>query len=486
MKNSSPPQCNSLMAQIVVVGSGPGGVITATRLAEAGFEVLLIEEGAHFPLDSAPHFSLQEITQKYRGGGITVGLGRGKMNYAEGRCVGGGSEINRGLYHRTPPELLAAWQHDFKVNDLSEAALQPHFEACEATAEVSLLPGQPPEHSLRLHQGALNLGWDSAEVPRLVHYDLDQTGTAHGTKSSMSATFVPRFLAAGGHLLTHTWVRRLYRNSGHWHLQAHFSGDAPQTVNIQAETVFVAGGAIQTPALLRRSGFTHRMGDTLRFHPMLKVVARFADVVNRPGMLDPVHQVKEFDPRFSLGCSVSSRPTLALALSDHPEYLPLVDREAPYLALYYAQSTGGRGTVRTLPGFRDPMVRIKFSDRDLADLTVALQRLCQCLFAAGAVTVFPAVAGVPALRSEADLQHLPERLSVQRANLSTLHLFSSCPMGENRHRSAVDSFGKVLDTDGLYVADASLLCSPTVVNPQGSVMAVAHRNVEAYLSRRTR
>jgi choline dehydrogenase-like flavoprotein len=49
-------------------------------------------------------------------------------------------------------------------------------------------------------------------------------------------------------------------------------------------------------------------------------------------------------------------------------------------------------------------------------------------------------------------------------------------MGEDEARCVTDSFGRVRGTDGLYIADASLLCTPTVVNPQGSVMAVAHRN----------
>src|SRR3546814_10466972 len=49
-------------------------------------------------------------------------------------------------------------------------------------------------------------------------------------------------------------------------------------------------------------------------------------------------------------------------------------------------------------------------------------------------------------------------------------------MGENTARCATDSYGRVHGTDDLYIADASLLCGPTMVNPQGTVMAVAHRN----------
>ena len=55
-------------------------------------------------------FSAEEMTRKYRNGGPLIALGRPPVAYAEGRCVGGTSEINSGLYHRPPPEVLAEWR----------------------------------------------------------------------------------------------------------------------------------------------------------------------------------------------------------------------------------------------------------------------------------------------------------------------------------------------------------------------------------------
>lgn len=106
---ASPPTASDpdhLRADIVVIGAGPGGAIAAALLADAGREVVLIEEGPHLPLESAPPFSRDEIAQKYRNGGITVAMGAAKIAYVEGCCVGGGSEINRGLYQRLPLEVL--------------------------------------------------------------------------------------------------------------------------------------------------------------------------------------------------------------------------------------------------------------------------------------------------------------------------------------------------------------------------------------------
>jgi hypothetical protein len=217
---------------------------------------------------------------------------------------------------------------------------------------------------------------------------------------------------------------------------------------------------------------------------MLKLVACFPEEVNPPGQLDPVHQVKEFDPRFSMGCSVSSRPLLALSMVDHPEHLGEVDRNWRHMAIYYVQTTGGRGTVRTVPGFKDVLVRTQIDSTDMSALGEGLQKLGECLFAAGAVGLYPSTVGAQVLRSPADLKRIPVELDAKRASLSTLHLFSSCPMGEHESKATTDSFGKVHGVDGLYVNDSSLLPGPTVVNPQGSVMAIAHRNALRLLEKR--
>src|SRR5262245_31222876 len=121
------PQPSSLRTDIAVLGSGPGGSVAACLLAEAGRDVVWLEEGPHLAPDSAAPFSREEMETKYRSGGLTVAVGPTNVAYVEGCCVGGGSEINSGLYHRTPPGILEEWRRDFRIDGLSEAELLPHF-----------------------------------------------------------------------------------------------------------------------------------------------------------------------------------------------------------------------------------------------------------------------------------------------------------------------------------------------------------------------
>lgn len=471
-----------IRCQVAVIGSGPGGAVTAATLAAHGRQVLMLEEGPNLPLESCPPFSPEEMQQKYRCGGLTTAMGSPKVVYVEGRCVGGGSEINSALYHRTPPEMLDRWSKEFEVEALSPRDLEPHFEAGEETTTVRLTPGPTPLLSRKLQQGAEALGWRAMEAPRCFEFsgEIGCEGVPQGKRQSMTRTVIPAAIEAGCKLLPETRALRLRRGNGGWRIEARSYG-AP--VTISADDVFVAAGAVQTPVLLRRSGITERVGDTFSLHPMAKVVARFDERLNYPGLGVSVHQVKEFAPRMSFGCSISSPGYIALAMMDHPEHRSEVLRHGRQMAIYYATiASDTSGRVRVLPG-GEPLVTYQLTRQDLRELGTGLRRLCELLFAAGARELYPSISGIRRLTSADDLSLIPPELPPARTSLMTIHLFSSCPMGENRKRCAANSFGKAHGREGLYIADASLICTAPGVNPQGTIMALARRNALAYLGK---
>lgn len=468
-----------MKCQVAVVGSGPGGSIAACLLAEAGLDVLLIEEGPFLTLDSCEPYTIQEMFQKYRNGGQTVALGSPKIAYAEGCCVGGGSEINSGLYHRTPPEILELWRKVFHVEALQEKDLEPHFIQCEKDVSVSYLPEKALKASLKLEEGAHRLGWKAMEVPRWIRYTDDKTSSR---KQSMTETFIPRFLKAEGKLLPETRVERINQTGRGWELKGRHKKIG--LIQISVEKLFLACGAINTSALLQKSGIHRNMGSTLRLHPTIKVIALFAEGVNEAKMGVPVHQVKEFHPRFSFGCSVSSPEYIALGMLDHRKHLKAVLKKWRHAAIYYSMITGqGRGRIRVFPGFKSPMVQYRLTPDDLRDVLEGLRRLCFLLFEAGAIALYPGIHRGPVLKSVKDLSRLPGMADRKQTSLMSVHLFSSCPMGENRKICATDSFGRVQGFKDLFIADASLLCTAPGVNPQGSIMAIVRRNTLRFLNR---
>ncbi len=468
-----------LRCQELVIGSGPGGAITACLLAERGRDVIVAEEGGEYPPGSCEPFSIGEMRQKYRSGGLTVALGSPKIAYVEGRVAGGGSEINSGLYHRLPDGILEDWRRDYGVLGADPAGLDPHCAAVERDVNVCLMPTPAGRASLRLAAGAAALGWRAMEVPRWIRYDgtRDAAGVAQGVRQSMSRTYLARARAAGARIITGARALRLERRGDGWVAECRIAGTLRQ---IRAGHAFACAGAVHTPFLLRNSGISRNIGGSLAMHPTVKVLARFPDETGSP---EPgVHQVKEFSPRMSFGCSIASLPHVMLGLVDYPRHRARIREQWRHMAAYYAMVTGpATGRIRPVPFSGDPLVRYQIRPADRGDLALGLRRLCRLLFEAGAVELFPSIAGMEPLTSPDQVAGLPDFLPADRASLMTIHLFSSCPMGEDRRVAACDSFGRVHGVPGLSVHDASLLCTAPGVNPQGAVMAFARRNTMRHI-----
>ena len=64
-----------LEADVLIIGSGPGGAMTAAVLAEAGKHVMIIEEGDHVPVGATEPYSLEDMALKWRNGGLTPAFG---------------------------------------------------------------------------------------------------------------------------------------------------------------------------------------------------------------------------------------------------------------------------------------------------------------------------------------------------------------------------------------------------------------------------
>lgn len=216
-------------------------------------------------------------------------------------------------------------------------------------------------------------------------------------------------------------------------------------------------------------------------HPTVKFVARFEEPVYDASLPIPVHQVKEFSPHLSFGGSIGTPPYLAVGLLNHKEELKELGNWQK-MSVYYAMTEGtGAGTVRNVPFCEAPLVRYRITNQDLNLLADGLQKLGRLLFEAGAVELCPSVRGYPAIKNRKDLDIFGRSLPEARTDIMTVHLFASCPMGENREQCAVNSFGKVHGYRNAYVNDASILPGPPGVNPQGTIMALARRNTLHFL-----
>ncbi|MBU3563634.1 FAD-dependent oxidoreductase [Polynucleobacter sp. Tro8-14-1] len=464
---------------VLIIGSGPGGAVTACELVAHGLDVLMLEEGP--ASDSSQSISSAKSLQKFwRNNGLTAALGRTPVSYAEGRCVGGGSEINSAIIQRTPGNLLDQWAKDYDIQDFGGAALAPYYDKAIKAINARINSGPPNPLSQLMINGAAALNWKVSA--------LERSDDAHG-KRSMSATLLRKALTQGLRLVSECRVNKII-----------FKGKQAISIKATAEDVhgrkhsvivffkdiFIAAGAVHTPALLLRSGIKKNIGRTLRLHPTLKALAHFPQLIEAHKHVLAPHAVTEFMPDIRLGCSVFRPGFFGMSLAEDWQHRAHLEAEIDHCAIYYAMIRAqGVGRIYSIAGLRDPLVTFKLTGRDWDLLRRGLLALSQLLFAAGATEIFPSITGHSGWRRDqlitADplIENLPAN-----ANPFTIHIFSSCPMGGDKERCATNSFGKIYDLENTYIADASLIPEAPGVNPQATIMAIAERNVQHFLKLR--
>jgi choline dehydrogenase-like flavoprotein len=469
-----------LDTEVLVVGSGAGGAVTAATLAEAGRDVTVLEEGPWVEPDAMEPFSLPEMVAKYRHTGLAAALGAPGIVYAEGRCVGGSTEINSGLYHRLPDELCDEWRGTYSIDEFTPAVLTRYAERAEALLTVSKLRGPPPPASAVLERGSTKLGWRAVEFSRVFRYEPG----SRAVKQTMSRTLLPRALEHGARVVPDCRVERLVRTGDRIERvecrRTHHDG-RQERLDVYAQHVFVCGGAVQTPSLLQRSGIRAHMGRGLKLHPTVKIAARFTEELDHGDV--PMHRVTEFSPNLTIGGSASRRGHVALALADAGADFTDALADWERVAVYYAAiRSEGSGRVVALPGLRAPVVTYRLTDGDMSRLARGLVHLGEVLLAAGATELYPSVVRGAVVRSPSGLVDWWDACTRARTNVMSVHLTSTVRIGEHRDRAGTDSFGRVWGVRNLRVNDASLLPDAPGVNPQGAIMAIAARNSDHFLA----
>ncbi len=464
-----------LDANVLVIGSGPGGAVTACAWAEAGHDVLIVEEGVHHAPGTVEPYSLDDMDKRWRNGGLTPAFGRVKVTYVEGKCVGGASEINAALYHPPLPDVLDAWARDYGIDAFGGTQLRHHIDAIEREASVAPYPGSPGIASERIAAGAASLGWKSVAVQRFWKYD----GAApRGRRQSMTETFLPRAQRAGARIEGGLKVRRLLLD-GRVARGALATDSQGTRVEIRAERVVLCAGAVQSALVLRRSGLTRGIGDTLTMNPMIRLAAQFDVRVNQPEIGVPVQQVEAFKPLMTLGCSNGSLAHLALWLVGPPAARDRMLAEWWRLGVFYAKVMAkARGRVRNVPLLDEALVTYALQKQDLDTLGLAAERLGTLLFASGAREIINPLPGGAPLRSAKDLPGLRAGVAAGKTQITAIHLHSTVQMGAEARGCPADSFGKLRAYDNVWVNDSSLLPDTPGINPQGTILAIARRNVE--------
>ncbi len=478
---------------VLVIGSGAGGGVIAAELAEAGYDVVVVEEGPWARTEDFRPEARRTIQTLYRDGGASMSIGNPPVIFSEGRVVGGSTVINGGMSWRTPDAILERWVRDDGIEHGDPTSMAPYFERVEHFINVAY---QDPESASRdnelLKEGADKLNWKVIPNLRNQNHCAGTNncawGCPTGAKQSVLVTYVPRALRFGARIYTGIRVDRLtFDGTRATGIEGRVVGGG--SVSIRARAVIVACGAIQTPVLLKRSGLrsaSGRIGTDLSLHPNTKVQALFDDDVDGWKGVHQGYQVREFQEEGVLFAAVNLPPGILAMTAPHfgRDLLDLMTNYNKVLNAGLLLEDESTGRVRVGPG-GIPLPFYSLSHRDAERLVNATLTLCELLFTAGARKIAAPFDGTEELKGPDDVKRLRGyRVKRSALELFTVHMMGTARMGNDPKRHVCDSWGKVYGAEGLWVSDASLFPSPIGVNPMETIMALSTRNARRLIETR--
>ncbi len=462
-----------LRVRHLVIGSGAGGSVSAWLTSQHQDGVLIVEEGTDISTLPAPHTQNQLMTGMWREGGVIPIESNTSFVFAEGRVVGGSTMVNAGVIHRLPESIRAAWEQDHRLECFTAHDFAPFCD------EIEQRLAQPADQSSILAQrfeAGIRARGFSTTAPLA---SIDHTDGHAPSKRSMRSTYLLDAVRNGARIVSDCRIDRILfshqRAIAAHGIHRHADGTQHPVV-FEFDALTLAAGALQTPALLRRSGVRKHVGNTLKFHPTLRLLALFESDVHAWDTLMPTLQMKDLSPEISCGISLSLPPFLAAGLSYHwPSELTAND--IPRLGMFYAMTVShGNGFVRSLPFSSGYRVSYRLTTEDRSQLTNGLSILGKILFDAGAQKLYPSLRHVASFNTAHDLP--PENGTPYPAKdmfAMSIHAFASCPMGETP-TCPVDSYGRLKWMQNVRLADASILPGAPGVNPQGTIMSLVLRN----------
>ncbi|MCC6551969.1 MAG: GMC family oxidoreductase [Polyangiaceae bacterium] len=479
--------------EVLVVGSGPGGAVVAKVLAEAGRDVILLEEGPPYGVKDFRQEAGESMARTLREGGMRAARGGMFIPTMQAITLGGGSVVNSAICARSPAWVFDKWAERAGTRAITRASLDPHYDRVEAFLGVAPTPPEiQGERNLRFKRGCDALGISSEPTHRNVQGCKGSaecfTGCRNGAKRSTDVSYVPAAIRAGARVFTSVRAEQLIlsgrRAAGvRGRTIEPFTWREGDPVEIEARLVVLAAGCMATPLILFRSGAggsSGHLGNDLLLHPGLAIMAVFPDPIDPwQGATQGYHSLQYLEEGLKLEVLWSPPAVLAARFPglghDYQRHLRTYHRMAPFDVIVAADSS--RGTVRPRRGSWDPDIRFDLARSDMALLQRGIGILSDICWAAGAEAILPGLHGVPdMISSRADSEILRTRRIEARDTIAAAnHAFGTARMSRRPEDGVVDESGRCHDLDNVYIADTSIFAGSPAVNPMLTCMALADR-----------
>ena len=419
----------------IIIGSGPGAAIAYSKLPKNA-KILLVESGDASKTPENLNHSLLSLQNDFKDNGAEFILSRDLPQFAQGKLLGGGSEINSGLYHDLPDHLLTDFSKRCEVStadwDLAQEKIRRILNL--SLSEISL------SNSL-IARGASVMGLEFKNIPRW-----RETIAGCITQFGMRKLFWDDALNAGLQVELNCTVKRI-DNSNKEYLQVIASTQNHESLVYKCKKVIVSAGTISTPQILRASGLLKKENIKFQWHPMIRVISKSKE--NDLGYLeiDPV-QAWTPDKEIKFGNGVSTPGLLSVGLNRFVSNLEAKELRS-YYASFKSSGEGGQVPLKGLPWYRSSYLDLELENKAKEMLTQIIKN--------GGGEIIPDMFG-------------------RVFKKSTVHIFGSLPIGSEVF---INGSSKLRIDPRIQISDGSLLPKPPGVNPQGVIMTLCSLVVTA-------
>ncbi len=495
----------TLEPDFCVVGSGAGGGVCALKLSEAGFNVLVLEEGPNIPKGKGhggdahvrPTFTEREFDMYktlYQEGAARL-TSDGGVKVLQGRCLGGGTTVNWSACLPPRKETIEFWRNEFGLHFTMEN-LEPYMREVVNFLHINR-NDRFNSSAQALIRGCTALNYHWSVLPNNTHNCREcgscGVGCPYDRKQSGIVTWLPAAIAKGASVYTDTKVSHLVKvgteiKEVHATFLDQFTQPTQHKLVVRPKVgVVLAAGAVGTPAILLRSNLNPngQVGKRTHIHPVTICIGRY------PGLTHPAYGVpdnmmsKQFEagPTGYLIETGSFFPVLSAAATfDYGQKLERIMREYyPSGAIMYAHHTTGfearqeYGTV-TLDKYKDPEMEYKLAPKNAEAMRRSLVEMTKIHLAAGATSVYHFTNPSLEIKTLADLKLLDSvSFEPQRATIFTVHVMGGCRMGADAKSTVVNPEFGLRETTNAWVADASVFPTGLGANPQVTIYAMALR-----------
>jgi choline dehydrogenase-like flavoprotein len=481
-----------LDCDVVIVGSGAGGGTAAAVLAKEGLDVVVVEAGGYFSEEDFDGAELDGYVKLYLGGG-GVPTPDQSIGLLAGFCLGGGTTVNYTWCFKPPDHVRKDWTDRFGLEDWGGQDFDDSLDAVWDRIGVNAENSMPSPRDVRFREGLSKLGWDSQVMQRnAVGCTEEICGQCHygcplGAKQSTLVTWLQDAYDAGARIVVNAPVAKVLIENGEARGVEATTADGHQ-LTVRARAVAAAAGAINTPALLVRSGLDNpNVGKNLMIHPVLLVWAMFEqEILPWTGVFGSTFCDEFLDMGEGYGVKymhASAHPSdLAVfapwrSASDHSGLMQSLRHTGGFGILQRARDAGE--VVVGSDGLPTPIWNLSDFDREI--MRRGLDGMTQVLEAGGARRIYTSHAGWVSydpgnggreemLKAADDYGWGPAQVT-----LGSFHLMGTAHMSGSRDGSVCDPSGEAWDARNLYVVDGAVLPTALGVNPMITIEAAAHK-----------